>query len=774
MEKIESLIRGWEKRRDASKPRRRRLRRSFFPAIIGLSFFFAFYLGAEEGSVGISYWNRSRVYSFTDISYRNEYENILHLDLWQKTLNYGIFQGWFDGRISTSVLEPSHWYLNWQGFQLGRLIVNLQLGDNDLQLTKLGYRFTNYYPLHYYLRGVSAGFQHKKYGLDFFHGRLARLTGLFGNFYWVTDQTVTGVMASYEPNRVCYLNFGLVHTENEKSWEGKLLTRSNNIVLIESELRLRPEVKFVIDMRGSVADEADSHGKTSGTAIRFGPLLNRKRWSLEINYRRVEAGFKNISSEYLQNQDQEGFFAAWRYQPHRALFVFGAADYYHDNVDRLPTLNTTDFVRLSSGFSLISLPWPDLTFRLDLNEAKSRKRDESYRNFRAPGFYLQLAKNLGRFYPYFRFRLVRHDDRFEDRRDFTYPSFFVGLKYNYLRSAYLLVEAEDARHFDYRENKTFSYSRLRLVHYSPFLWSLDFYGEISYHKSWYFTILAARRLELYLGLSRALPLGFKVRVDLRASWPLESTLPANYWLTLKLDRRFNWGETPSFQGRSPGSIPSGTGRVEGLVFSDRNLNGVFDTGDTVFPGISLTLEDGSNARTDQAGRFVFPRAAEGLHTVTLEVRDIPAEYYLLAPERQKVVIEKRKTVRLEYPLVEGATLSGLVFLDSNRNGKLDEPDQALKDVLLVLKPLPSPALPEILEKMRTEEMTCYTDERGRFNFENILPGSYELHLDEETLPRGLRLRDELPFKIELKPGMTLRNLQIICLPRPVIFTGEKR
>lgn len=733
-------------------------------------------LFSQQGYLNLSYWNRSRLYSQSSLFYANEYENILHLDLWQKFVNYGIINGWFDGRLSSSGLEAAHWYLSWQGFQMGRLSWKLRLGDHSLQLTNLGYRFTNYYPAYNYLRGVSAGFEHRKYGLEVFSGRVARLTGLLGNFYSLTEQTATGFLGRFEPDKKYFLGFGFVHSENERSWSGELLTRTNDILFIESELRFSDQARFVMDTRASLSAGENDQVKIPGTSIRFGPLLQGGRWSLEVNYRRVDADFRNLSSEFAYDRDQEGLFTSWRYQTRRRIFLFGSADYYHDNVDRRPGLNTTDFWRLNSGFSLISPPWPDLTLRLDLSAAESRHPGEDYRKFISPGFYLQLSKNLGRFYPYLRARFQHYNDRVNDQRDFNYPSIYLGVRYSYLRSAYLLLEAEDSRYYDYLENKLSDLTRLRLATYSPFLFGTDFYGEISYLdlKSWYFVTQSAKRTELYLGLGRWLPLGLRLRLDFRASWPLQSAQPANYWLTLRVDRRFNWGEVASYQGRTTGPVLTGLGRIEGLVFSDRNLNGIFDAGDRAFPGVTFYLEDGSSATSDEQGRFIFSRVPEGLHSVSPEISRIPAEYYLSGQERRVVVVEKRKVSRLEYVLVEGATVRGTVFQDVNKNGFLDEEDIPLKDALVILRTAINESRSEKLSQLQPEELTCYSDGKGRFIFENILPGQYELLVDEETVPRGVKLQTELPLKVDLKPGESIKDIKIVYQPRPVIYTGRTR
>lgn len=731
---------------------------------------------ADQGFLNFSFWNRSRVYSQTGLYYLNEYENIFHLDLFQNTVNYGNFAGWFDGRLSGSGFEAAHWYFSWQGFKTGQLSFNLRLGDDNFQFTNLGYRFTNYFPAYNYLRGVKVGFEYKSFNLDFFTGRVAKLSGLLGTVYSLTEQTATGFLGHFEPNKRYYFGFGLLHTENERSWSGELLTRANDILLLESELRINENFKLVTETQASFSVGQGESIKIPGTSIRFGPLINHNRWAFELNYRRVDADFKSLNSEFVYDRDQEGLFASWRYQPKRSLYLFGSVDYYHDNVDRLSELNTTDFWRVYSGFSLITPPWPDLTFRLDFTAAESRKQDENYRHYLSPGFYLQLSKYLGKFYPYLRVRFQHFDDRVNDQRDFTYPSVFLGLRYSYLRNAYIMVEAENTRYYDYLQNRTSTQNRYRVANYSPAFFGTDFYGELSYsnYSYEYYTSSGTRRLELFLGLSKQLPWRMKLRLDFRASWPIASTQPATYWITIKIDRRFNWGEAPTFQGRAYGHVLTGAGRVEGLIFSDLNLNGVFDSGEKVFPEVSVQLEDGSAVGTDKGGKFVFSRVPEGLHTISLDVRNVPADFYLLSPEKQTVVVEKRKTSKLDFVLVEGATIAGRVFQDTNKNSLLDEEDQPLKDVLILLKPVSKEGLASALEKMRSEELNTYTDEKGNFIFENILPGPYELSVDEETLPKGVKPVTELPMKIELKPGQQIKDLKVMYLPRPIIFTGKGR
>lgn len=767
------------KRTTTLKGETRRLRFSaFFTISFTLLILIPSLLLAQQGYLHLSFRHRSHIlgssWNYLYPQTENEYENIWHVDLFQKTFNYGQFQGWFDGRLLDSTLQAAHWYLNWQDLKIGPFSLGLNFGDYNFQFTTIGYRFTNYYPSFHYLRGVTASLNHQKFGFNFFTGRMARLSGLMGLVYSLTDQTAAGFLAHFKPNDRYYFGLGFVHSENETDWTGKLLTRGNNLFLFESEIQLNERIKLVAESKTSATILANESEKKFGHSLRFGPFFNFDRWALEINYRRVEADFRGLRSDFILDQDQEGLFTSFRYQPKRGLYLFSTLDYYHDNVGETEAKNTTDFFQTYAGFSLISPTWPNINFRLEFKRAESRLYAEDYQHFLTPGFYLELAKKFNRFDPYIRIRYRYHDDRVNEPRDYNLPSFYLGLRYNYLRGAYILIEVEDSRYYDYLEKLSWSLKKGRLIHYSPFWFNTDVYSEIvfSEHKTWNHYISSSKRLELYLGLQKSLPWHLNLRLDFRSTWYLTSKQPAHYWLTFKVDRRFNWGESPRYQGRTAGLIITGIGQIEGLIFSDQNLNGQFDTEDKIFADISFFLEDGSQAFSDQKGKFIFNRVPEGLHSVSVDFRAIPADFYLLSPENQSVVVEKRKTTKVVFRLVEAATAGGLIYQDVNKNGLLDQEDILMKNVLIILKPRSTEQLPATAKEIIPSEFTAYTNDQGQFLFENILPGIYELSIDEETLPYGVKIQVDLPLKIELKPGQKIKDLQIRCLPRSVIYINH--
>ncbi|MBC7363004.1 MAG: hypothetical protein H5U07_00490 [Candidatus Aminicenantes bacterium] len=731
----------------------------------------------RPGYLNLSFWTRNFVYSSVSPYFANEYENILHLDFYQNTFNYGIFTGLVDGALSGEGITAGHWFFGWQNFSLGAGKIGLRLGDNSFQFSNLGFRFSNYFPTYNYLRGFSFDYSCPEGGFIFFAGRVARLTGLFGSRYDITPQIAWGLMGRVFSSERFFMGFGFIHSENERTWNGQLITPVNHLLLLELEYKISSALKMVSEIQLNASGNEDDSARLPGSSVRVGSLLERGRLSLELNYRRVTGDFRSLSNEFFFGRDQEGLYASWRYQTKKRFYLFGAADYFHDNVERRPELRTTDYFRINTGFTLFSPAWPDLTLRFDLSGARSRTED--YRYQISPGFYLQLAKRFSRFYPYLRVYYQKFDDRLQNQNDFTYPSFYLGLTYHRGHGSYLLAEAVTARRFDYLQNRTLTQNRFRLAGYSPFLWSADFYGELDYtnYLMEYPYSSESKRVELLLGVGKQLPWQMKVRLDLRASWPIQSSLPANYWLTLKVDKRFNWGQAPVFQGRAAGLEISGTGRLEGLIFSDQNLNGLCDPGEKPMSGVEVRLEDGSLAVSNEQGKFTFPRVVEGLHTLEIDLRHIPAEFYLLTPERKTVVVAKRRVYQINIALVEGANVRGIVFLDANKNGIFDQGDQFLKDVLVFLKPVSldvNHVSVDLTGKWQPEEINTYTDEMGEFRFDNIFPGKYELSVDEQTIPSRLKLFTSLPLKLEVKPGQEIKNLTVICHSRPVIYTSVVR
>ncbi|MCX7661774.1 MAG: hypothetical protein N2Z79_03720, partial [Candidatus Omnitrophica bacterium] len=66
--------------------------------------------------------------------------------------------------------------------------------------------------------------------------------------------------------------------------------------------------------------------------------------------------------------------------------------------------------------------------------------------------------------------------------------------------------------------------------------------------------------------------------------------------------------------------------INGFVFEDVDGDAKFGSKDIPLRGVVLTLEDGTQSKTDDRGRYSFTKLKPGKHTLTLELRSLPINY----------------------------------------------------------------------------------------------------------------------------------------------------
>lgn len=113
-------------------------------------------------------------------------------------------------------------------------------------------------------------------------------------------------------------------------------------------------------------------------------------------------------------------------------------------------------------------------------------------------------------------------------------------------------------------------------------------------------------------------------------------------------------------------------------------------------------------------------------------------------------------MQVNFRMITGGRIKGRVISDINGNGKQDPGEKGISDVLVQLAP---------------GGQNTYTDDEGRFIFENILPGEYTLKLDPASLPEDTVFTSPEELKIEILPGGELKekNFLIQIKPRPIII-----
>jgi hypothetical protein len=226
---------------------------------------------------------------------------------------------------------------------------------------------------------------------------------------------------------------------------------------------------------------------------------------------------------------------------------------------------------------------------------------------------------------------------------------------------------------------------------------------------------------------------------------------------VRLTKTLSWGKKGEISGLKPGQEWLGSGSIEGWVFNDANLNGNKDADETGVEGIKVKLEDGTTVITDQRGYYNFSAVAAGKHLVTLEAKRIPAAYTFLGSETMAVEVRRRAAVRVDFPFAQGASIKGRVIEDALGTGKPARDAKGIPDVLVLLEP---------------GNFNTYTDSEGYFALEGLLPKTYEMTLDRETLPENSQIiAPRLPLQMDLKPGEKKQDLLIRVQPqkRHIIF-----
>lgn len=162
--------------------------------------------------------------------------------------------------------------------------------------------------------------------------------------------------------------------------------------------------------------------------------------------------------------------------------------------------------------------------------------------------------------------------------------------------------------------------------------------------------------------------------------------------------------------------------VSGKVYQDVNLNGRFDPGVDQPQANARVRVDGSRyALSDANGNFRIETVARGEHSVYLDLLSVRADLTLLDNTQQQITLDSRDVV-VDFRVVRTGRVSGVVWLDVNENGQIDETEKPLADVRVVTG----------------SGRDTLTDGNGYFMIGDLPPGEHILLLDEKTLPERKR------------------------------------
>ena len=163
--------------------------------------------------------------------------------------------------------------------------------------------------------------------------------------------------------------------------------------------------------------------------------------------------------------------------------------------------------------------------------------------------------------------------------------------------------------------------------------------------------------------------------------------------------------------------------VYGRVYQDVNLNGRYDPGvDQPQANARVRVDGNRYVVSDDSGLFRVDSVARGEHAVYLDLLSVRADLTLLDQTQQQITIESTRDVIVDFRVVRTGRITGLVWFDTNENGRFDAGEQPLPDVRVVTG----------------SGRDTLTDDKGYFIIGDLPPGEHILLLDEKTIPEQTR------------------------------------
>jgi hypothetical protein len=165
------------------------------------------------------------------------------------------------------------------------------------------------------------------------------------------------------------------------------------------------------------------------------------------------------------------------------------------------------------------------------------------------------------------------------------------------------------------------------------------------------------------------------------------------------------------------------GAVSGRVYQDLNLNGRFDPGtDKPQANVRVRVDGSRYVVSDADGNYRIESVMRGEHAVYLDLLSVRADLTLLDDTQQQITLASNRDAVVDFRVVRTGRISGLVWHDTNENGRMDEMERPFADVRIVTG----------------SGRDTLTDANGYFLIGDLPPGEHILLLDEKTLPERTR------------------------------------
>jgi cell division septation protein DedD len=212
---------------------------------------------------------------------------------------------------------------------------------------------------------------------------------------------------------------------------------------------------------------------------------------------------------------------------------------------------------------------------------------------------------------------------------------------------------------------------------------------------------------------------------------------ADAWMarsSVRITRTFSTGPAPSSSIlKDSMARHSGTGSLNGIVFSDWNGNGQQDPDESPVENIPVRVANLANANTSRSGEFAFVNVPAGLHQIGIDLHSLPVDFDPPRVAQVQVDLPRGATRRLAFGLVPLGSISGRVVRDANENGRADPGEEAITGAVLVLN-----------GGARSELARA-----GAFRFDAVRSGTHTVTLLPESLPEGSAIVEPASRTVEI-------------------------
>ena len=482
-------------------------------------------------------------------------------------------------------------------------------------------------------------------------------------------------------------------------------------------------------LRTDVSSDGDS------TAYLLQSIYNVSKLQLTGEFRNIQEKFYGITGRPYASGELGGLLS-YRYDPSTKLSLSGRFDVYRDRLFPNPEHPNRYNVNVNSELQYRFNQ--DTSMRLDYYGSNNRgtvspRKDENIgiSLYKTVDFIKKLNFYLGA-------RHQRSENLSSPTLDYTNKKLNAGLRFGITDNLYYFVSKE----FNWLEEYTGDLSK-------PHVWEtgLNYNRQIS-DSPFYLNLRFFYRDEEDATSSRSFLSGednFEAQSELR----YQPTENFNAFVNLRANNI--WAENPDTTKRLEAEVRFGArwafdtgfkwnpvGSITGIVFKDLNSDGMYQSDEPLMENIRIVLGRDKYDTTDSEGKYLFKNIRARKAFIYVDSDTLPAGFVLIGPSSKEITIKNGALIHQDFGIVARSEIYGIIFNDSNGNGKFDRGEDGIDEVILTLE-----------DGTKTE-----TNDNGQYYLRRVEPGTHTLTLNIDSLPVNLIPQVPLFKQIELFEGVT--------------------